>query len=477
VKHPEEHILELYVLNAESVSDRRAEIEEHIRTCAGCRALAGNISGFYSELDAELRKEDENAPESIGHAVMKRNPELAVWEERLASGPWRGWSAPVKSLRYYIRRYPIAAAGTTFAFAALAGIGLLMGYSKLSEDNRPAYAEMNMKSGFFEVYNRENTLLWKRIVKGMGDILLAAGVTEIPKYTIIDFDGDGSSDVVTPLVLGGQPAIPMSGLHVFDGRGECRTIPYERRVTFRGTPYEYPNLINSGSMMAVDASDPAHPEFYVTAKSDRSPTAVLRINDKGEIVGEYWHHGQMPAIYLQDLNGDGRNELVLCGFNDVDDQTEPSSPFIAVLDPRKIVGLTESRVTTGYGYARSDAELYYVKLPLTEANTFLHEGAGMARMRVDRDRLIFLWGFEIGPELRCDLDFVFSKSFEPLRVISSTQSHQLFERLYSQKSISTRLDEAYLEHLRTQVRFWDGQRWTTEPVRMGGVPMAGPAAE
>jgi hypothetical protein len=372
----------------------------------------------------------------------------------------------VKNIRYYIRRYPIAAAGTTFAFAALAGIGLLMGYRQASEDINPAYAEMNGRSGFFEVYNGGNKLLWKRIVKGMDDLIDDAGVTEIPKYALLDFDGDGSSDVVTPLALGGQPEVPTFGLHIFDGRGEHRTITYERRVTFNGEPYEYPNLIGSGSIMAVDTSDPAHPEVFVTANSDRSPTAILRIDAEGNIIGEYWHHGQMPAIYLQDLDGDGRNELVLCGFNDTEDQKALPFPFIAVLDPRKILGVTESAVTRGYGYHGSDAELYYLRLPLTEANTFLHTGVGVSRMRITDGRLVFLWGFKINPELRCDLDFVFSKSFEPLRVISSTQSHQLFERLYSQKSISNRLDDAYLEYLRSQVRFWDGREWTPEAVRV-----------
>ncbi|HLF15631.1 MAG TPA: hypothetical protein VI932_12160 [Bacteroidota bacterium] len=184
----------------------------------------------------------------------------------------------------------------------------------------------------------------------------------------------------------------------------------------------------------------------------------------GEILGEYWHQGQFPAIYARDINGDGKAELVLCGFNDVDDATEPSSPVIIVLDPGKIRGKQESQVTRGYGYEKSDAELYYVKLPLTAINTYAHTGAGVSRMRVQDDRLIFLWGFRGPDDLRFNLDFVFSRSFEPLRVIAATQINQLFEREYDRKHISTRLDDPYLDNLRSGVRFWDGKEWRAEAV-------------
>ncbi len=147
MKHPEEHTLELYVLNADSVSPRRTEIEDHIHSCAGCKALVGEISLFYTELDQELQKSGERTSVPGERHLMKRHHDLALWEERLAMGPLTGWGTPVKKMRYYIRRYPIAAAGTTFAFAALAGIGMLLGYRELSRDVEPAYAELNKVSG------------------------------------------------------------------------------------------------------------------------------------------------------------------------------------------------------------------------------------------------------------------------------------------------------------------------------------------
>jgi hypothetical protein len=257
---------------------------------------------------------------------------------------------------------------------------------------------------------------------------------------------------------------------VFNGRGDFHDIGFERRVAFRGMKYEMPVTIENGSLLVLDSSNRLEPEIFVMAKNDRSPTAIVRMNGRGEVLGEYWHHGQLPGIYLRDIDGDGRQELVLCGFNDVDDATEPSSPVIAILDPRKIVGRGESQVTRGYGYGMSDAEKYYIKLPLTGYNTYAQEGAHVSRMRIQDNRLTFLWSFRLNETISYDLDFIFSRSLEPLRVVSSTQISQLFEREYARKHISTRLDSTYLDHLRSQVRFWDGKEWRAEPVRVGTAP-------
>ncbi len=67
---------------------------------------------------------------------------------------------------------------------------------------------------------------------------------------------------------------------------------------------------------------------------------------RGDVIGEYWHHGQIRSLYLHDLDGDGRKEIVFCGTNDVDDDTGPAIPVIGVLDPRKLTARTESRLCT-----------------------------------------------------------------------------------------------------------------------------------
>ncbi len=52
MNHIDEETLELYVLESEEISTRRAEIEAHLRECAGCDALRKEIEEFYSEVQS-----------------------------------------------------------------------------------------------------------------------------------------------------------------------------------------------------------------------------------------------------------------------------------------------------------------------------------------------------------------------------------------------------------------------------------------
>jgi hypothetical protein len=54
--HIDEHILELYVLNADEAAPRREEIEAHLRECDGCRDLADRMSVFHANFAEELKK-------------------------------------------------------------------------------------------------------------------------------------------------------------------------------------------------------------------------------------------------------------------------------------------------------------------------------------------------------------------------------------------------------------------------------------
>lgn len=467
MKHPDEHRLELYVLDAESVAADRAEVEEHLRSCAGCRALVDEISHFYTDLDRELRRSESETGAPSEHRLTKRARDLAFWEERLATGPHAGLGSPVKKLRYYIRRYPIAAAGATVAFTALAGLALVTGYREVSRDTNPSYVRINQQSGFFEAYNRRNELLWSRIMPSVGVTISEQDRTEVHRYVVADIDADGRPEVLTPLALGGEPALRNVGLHIFDGKGGHSDILYERKIVFRGDPYEMPIRIENGSLVLVDTASGGAPEIFITVKNDRSPNAIVRMTGTGDVLGEYWHQGQIAAFYLRDLDGDGRRELVACGFNDADDKAGISYPAIIVLDPRRISDRRESRLTRGYGLEASDAELHYIRLPLTEINDRDRVNAGVVRMRVHDDRLVFLWTYQPAGDQHFDLDFVFSRSLEPLRVVPPTQIRQLFEREFAAGRLGRILDDAYLRELTSRVRFWDGRGWNPEPVKLG----------
>lgn len=465
MKHIDEFTLELYVLDSDKVARQRDEIGEHLRDCEGCRAIFGEMSSFYRDLDTELAKTPVPVAGEPARALEKRRQDLSVWEEKLTLRGRAFEPGPVGRFTDLVRRNPVLAAGATFAFTALLAVAVVMGSRSLGRDTEPAYTVLNDRTGRLEVRNSENGLLWERPLRDIHTYIERERNFGLPSAVVMDFEGDGHREVLTTLHLGGMPQIPTRNLHIFDGEGNFRDIAFERRVSYRGTDYEKPVMI-AGSLFRVVATPSGGREILSIVTNDRSPSAIVRMNNGGEVIGEYWHFGQPLSLYLHDVTADGTDDLIVCGINDVNDQSGPSDPFIAVLDPSRITGSGESSVTRGFGHPVSGAEIHYLKLPLTEANRVTRKGAGITRMVRQDDRLIFSWETldELGKAVH--LEFVFSERLDPLRVLSTTQCTEFFNRLQARGEIDVRLDGGYLDSLRSRIAFWDGREWKGGKVKV-----------
>jgi hypothetical protein len=64
------------------------------------------------------------------------------------------------------------------------------------------------------------------------------------------------------------------------------------------------------------------------------PYQVAFLDINGRVVGEYWHPGHLLHINKAQLDGDGREQLLLAGVNNGDHQAT-----LVVLDPLKVVGV------------------------------------------------------------------------------------------------------------------------------------------
>jgi len=66
----------------------------------------------------------------------------------------------------------------------------------------------------------------------------------------------------------------------------------------------------------------------------------------GKVVGEYWHPGHLLHLAHVDLDGDGREELLLAGVNN-----GHHAATLVVFDPSNVSGtadqLTDSRFSSG----------------------------------------------------------------------------------------------------------------------------------
>jgi len=62
MEHFDEHSLELFVLNAPEIQNRKAAIQDHLKECHGCKELTNRMVEFHSELEYESRVESHDLP-------------------------------------------------------------------------------------------------------------------------------------------------------------------------------------------------------------------------------------------------------------------------------------------------------------------------------------------------------------------------------------------------------------------------------
>ncbi len=63
------------------------------------------------------------------------------------------------------------------------------------------------------------------------------------------------------------------------------------------------------------------------------PCQVAILDNNGRLLGEYWHLGRLDVIEVADINGDGLEEILLAGVDEVQRRAT-----LVVLEPRRIAG-------------------------------------------------------------------------------------------------------------------------------------------
>ena len=233
MQHFDEHTLELFVLGSRKVDSRHGEIESHLTECSGCRAMVEELRAIHADLANEL--ESEEAPVSQERSLAHRRQHLARYSEE-GGAPMRYTPrTPMQKVRYFIVRYPVAAAVAGISFAAIfIGLGMLMSIpfkqaSATDEiivlDRNPAFSNYNDASATLEILNADHQVLWFKKSPEIRAAREEERARNIERTVIRDLDGDGNNEVITTIhVLGVDPP---SG-------SEEGTVPHARTQRTRG---------------------------------------------------------------------------------------------------------------------------------------------------------------------------------------------------------------------------------------------------
>jgi hypothetical protein len=329
---------------------------------------------------------------------------------------------------------------------------------KAITDTNPTYYRLDLASSTVEFKNKIGEPLWKlelfsddiqvidknRLSRSLGKRLL-----------VFDLDNDGTNEVFTTL---GSPKdqVPISRLRIFDNAGrERRIIRMDSTlVHFRDLQYSSPYF--PAWVEPVQGDSKSLLAFW---GGGRSPTVLTRYSDHYKEMGAWWHFGDVSEVYLRDITGDGNDELILNGANDVNDRVEPRKFVLVVLDPQKINGTTESSATRGFGHERSNAELYYVSLPIAN----LLGSIGNLETRLVSTRSEETIRVQVGApsgEFTYSFEYIFSKDLRLADVKWSTGIPEMMKKLKQGGKIQTEFNQAFLNGLKNKVEWWDGERWS-----------------
>jgi hypothetical protein len=468
--HIEQHILDLYALNFDAVEARRAEIEAHLTECKGCRSLVEQMTESYRTIAEKFEELEATAENSERALVPQRFKSIAPKaSEEVLSVRYQ----PVTGLQrfqYFVRRHPVVTGGGTFvAFAGLALLTNVVLKSPVVKDENPANVHYNPTTNTVEVLNKNNDALWQIPSREISGILESEYQTGVSRVVVDDIDGDGRNEVLSTLWN------PGDGVATY--QPHFRVYDYKKNLLFSKRFEEQVHYLNrsysdswsTDIVVTVEGETKGTKDIYVVWGNGRSPNVIARYDASGNELGQYWHFGNLLGMFAIEVNSDGTKELIVTGTNDTLDSLRLEFPAIAVLDPRRIVGKKKSACSPGFAMQESDAEFYYLRLPVSPLSVALVKHETVTRLTQDKDGTLAFMTTNtsaLADPNAAAYEYRFSTDFRILEVKSTSGTDQLYGRKVKEGLVKGTIDAAYLNALKGGVQYWDGKEWVKEALRI-----------
>ncbi len=322
MKHYSEKELSLFYLQNEIVKTYSEDISTHLKECFSCRELYEEIKEFYEIAEGEKSLLSEGKTESL---ILSR-PQISKSSKQSILSPLPH-SFPQK-LYYFALHKPIVA-GTSLIAAALI-IAFAFNWQYIFRDTKPNYFEYDEAHSILEVFNKKNEKLYGLHYTFWDSIMKLESLYKIKYSVLTDLDKDGKMEVVT-IVPNINNINEPNYLKVFDESGILKfSRKVGRDIIYNGENYisDFPVL---QGILVDDFDGDGKKEIFVGARHRNSPYLLSKFDDKGILVGEYWHYGHFWGMNEIDINNDGKKEIFLCG---ADDKVEKAS--FVIFDPLKM---------------------------------------------------------------------------------------------------------------------------------------------
>lgn len=468
MNHIDEHTLELFVLGAKEVRGKKKSIEAHLRKCEGCHTLVRKMTDFYANAESHLDSQPQSPPQQ--QALIRPRTELEPAYDPFYSTykmpvPVSVPKTFIQHVFSYAKQNPLKFGVGSFALVGLLAAIVNLSAKSLLKDTNPAYAILSERNLALEVYNREGEKLWQLFepqIKGFIERNVRWGISHT---AVADLDGDRRNELITTLPLPTEGVVTRT-LRVYDAE---RKLVIEKKledtmINFLSNRYE--TSFEFRGILVDDFGGEGKKEIFTSADNGRSPWFLARLDAKGQTIGRYWHFGECHGVYVMDLNNDGHKQIILSGVNQVRDLQQKQFVVVAVLDPQKIIGNVEATATRGFGFDRSDAEIFYIQIPASDMVGALGQTQDISLISSASDRQLRFRASSSALNGLPQFEFIFSKGMVVQDVKYSDQDILLHARLKKEGKIRSTFGHSYLENLKKGIRYWDGKKWRKEVTKV-----------
>jgi hypothetical protein len=295
---------------------------------------------------------------------------------------------------------------TSYSAAAVMVVLVLVGLGYTGYLSHGPPADFRVQGSELIAINAKSRELWRHKFSWP---LRESAYAETERFVhswIGDLDGSGEHQFLfdTLAYKAGSVGTPVICFHA-NGKIKWQFEP-GRIVTDRSGDRMIPPY-PANSLEVIQAKDPSKTRIVVSSNhyvSQANQVAILDID--GRVAGEYWHPGHLLHLEQVDLEGTGRNMLLLAGVNNGDHRAT-----LVVLDPLKIIGLVTPKKMQDHRFELLNMSAAHEKAVVLFPRSCVSIGQPYTRataVQVTKERIIVMvaegYG-ELYPGLVYELDY------------------------------------------------------------------------
>jgi hypothetical protein len=195
---------------------------------------------------------------------------------------------------------------------------------------------------------------------------------------------------------------------------------------------------------------------------ERYPNVVVKLDAlTGALQGEYWHAGNIENMAVRDFDHDGIDDIFLTNTSMFD-----GSVPLVVVDPRAVGGSAPMPPGLKLDAIPPGTEKYYLLLPrsgLEKSPGFLSTAGEALYFKSDSLLEVIVYDrFKDGTAFA--LKYYFDPSMRCVDVYASEPNLAYYRKLQQEELTKRPIDRRFLDEMRAGIRYWDGDRFVSEPV-------------